>query len=31
MSEIDQITRATYSSITVATMLRLVERQEQGE
>jgi len=30
LTEIDQITRATFSSITVATMLRLVERQEDG-
>lgn len=27
LSEIDQISRATFSSITIATMLRLVERQ----
>lgn len=27
LSEIDQIARATFSSITLATMLRLVERQ----
>jgi Rrf2 family protein len=31
MSEIDQIARATYSSITIATMLRLVERQGPAE
>jgi Rrf2 family protein len=31
MSEVDQIARATYSSITIATMLRLVERQESAE
>ena len=31
MSEIDQIARATFSSITIATMLRLVERQGAGE
>jgi Rrf2 family protein len=31
MSEVDQIARATYSSITIATMLRLVERQAQAE
>ena len=28
LTEVDQIARATFSSITVATMLRLVERQE---
>jgi Rrf2 family protein len=31
MTEVDQIAKATYSSITIATMLRLVERQEKGE
>ncbi|HET8744352.1 MAG TPA: Rrf2 family transcriptional regulator [Ramlibacter sp.] len=31
LAEIDEITRATFSSITVATMLRLVERQESAE
>jgi Rrf2 family protein len=30
MTEIDQIARATFSSITIATMLRLVERQGEG-
>jgi Rrf2 family protein len=30
MTEIDQIARATFSSITIQTMLRLVERQEKG-
>ena len=30
LSEIDQIARATFSSITLATMLRLVERQQAG-
>ena len=28
LSEIDEIARATFSSITLATMLRLVERQQ---
>jgi Rrf2 family protein len=30
MTEVDQIARATYSSITIATMLRLVQRQDMG-
>ena len=30
LSEIDEIARATFSSITFATMLRLVERQQSG-
>ena len=30
LSEIDQIARATFSSITIATMLRLVEREGRG-
>ncbi len=29
LTEIDQIARATFSSITIGTMLRLVERQEK--
>lgn len=29
LSEIDQIARATFSSITIATMLRLVDRERQ--
>jgi Rrf2 family protein len=29
LSEVDQIARATFGSITIATMLRLVERQPQ--
>jgi Rrf2 family protein len=31
LSEIDQIARATFGSITIATMLRLVERQGKAE
>jgi Rrf2 family protein len=31
LSEIDQIAKATFSSITLATMLRLVERQQGAE
>lgn len=31
LSEIDEIAKATFSSITLATMLRLVERQQRGE
>ena len=31
LSEIDQIARATFSSITVATMLQLVERQQRRD
>jgi Rrf2 family protein len=30
LSEIDQIARATFSSITIGTMLRLVERHREG-
>ena len=30
LSEIDEIARATFSSITLATMLRLIERQQRG-
>ena len=30
LSEIDEIARATFSSITLATMLRLIERQQGG-
>lgn len=30
LSEIDEIARATFSSITLATMLRLLERQQRG-
>jgi Rrf2 family protein len=30
LSEIDELARATFSSITLATMLRLVERQQSG-
>jgi Rrf2 family protein len=30
MSEIDEIAKATLSSITLATMLRLMERQQRG-
>ncbi len=30
-SEIDEIAKATFSSITLATMLRLIERQQRGE
>jgi Rrf2 family protein len=29
-AEIDEIAKATYSSITIATMLRLIERQHRG-
>jgi hypothetical protein len=28
LSEIDEIAKATFSSITLATMLRLIERQQ---
>ena len=31
LSEIDEIAKATFSSITVATMLRLIERQQRSE
>jgi len=31
LSEIDEIAKATFSSITLATMLRLIERQQRGE
>ena len=31
LTEVDQIARATFSSITVATMLRLVEREDKRE
>ena len=31
LSEIDEIARATFSSITLATMLRLIERQQRRE
>ena len=31
LSEIDEIARATFSSITLATMLRLIERQRRSE
>ena len=30
LSEIDQIARATFSSITLATMLQLIDRQQRG-
>ena len=30
LSEIDEIAKATFSSITFATMLRLIERQQRG-
>jgi Rrf2 family nitric oxide-sensitive transcriptional repressor len=30
LSEVDEIARATFSSITLATMLRLIERQQRG-
>ena len=30
LSEIDEIAMATFSSITLATMLRLIERQQRG-
>ena len=30
LSEIDEIAKATFSSITLATMLRLIERQQSG-
>ena len=30
LSEIDEIAKATFSSITLATMLRLMERQQRG-
>ena len=30
LSEIDEIARATFSSITLATMLRLIERQQRN-
>jgi hypothetical protein len=30
LSEIDEIATATFSSITLATMLRLLERQQRG-
>jgi len=29
LAEIDQMARATFSSITIATMLRLVQREPQ--
>ncbi len=31
LSEIDEIAKATFSSITLATMLRLIERQQRNE
>ncbi len=31
LSEIDEIAKATFSSLTVATMLRLIERQQRAE
>lgn len=31
LAEIDQIARATFSSITIATMLQLVQRQQASE
>ena len=31
LSEIDEIAKATFSSITLATMLRLIERQQRGD
>ena len=31
LSEIDEIAKATFSSITLATMLRLIERQQREE
>lgn len=30
LSEIDEIAKATFSSITLATMLRLIDRQQRG-
>jgi Rrf2 family protein len=30
LSEVDEIAKATFSSITLATMLRLIERQQRG-
>ena len=30
LSEVDEIAKATFSSITLATMLRIVERQQRG-
>lgn len=31
LSEIDEIAKATFSSITIATMLRLIQRQQRGD
>ena len=31
LSEIDEIAKATFSSITLATMQRLIERQQRGD
>jgi Rrf2 family protein len=31
LSEIDETAKATFSSITLATMLRLIDRQQRGE
>ncbi len=31
LSEIDEIAKATFSSLTLATMLRLIERQQRAE
>ena len=31
LAEIDEIAAATFSSITIATMLRLLDRQQQDE
>ncbi len=31
LSEIDEIAKATFSSITLATMLRLIERQQRSD
>jgi Rrf2 family protein len=31
LSEIDEIAKATFSSITIATMLRLIRRQQSGD
>jgi hypothetical protein len=30
LSEIDEIAKATFSSITLATMLRLIDRQQRS-
>jgi hypothetical protein len=31
LSEIDEIAKATFSSLTLATMLRLIERQQRNQ